>query len=40
MPIRISDKLYINGIILTQDDEGRQVSQLATRGKKNPRRWE
>ncbi|MBT3228458.1 MAG: amidohydrolase [Candidatus Marinimicrobia bacterium] len=34
MPIRISDKLYINGIILTQDDEGRQVSQLATRGKK------
>ncbi|MBT4034891.1 MAG: amidohydrolase [Candidatus Marinimicrobia bacterium] len=29
----IAEKIYINGIILTQDDERSQVSQMATRGK-------
>ena len=28
-----ADKLFINGIILTQDDEVKQVAQLATKGK-------
>ncbi len=33
MTVKAAEKIYINGIILTQDDENRQVSQLATHGK-------